>query len=315
MIWIKIKRVVKAGSVSFVRNGSVSVASTLVMTVTLSVIASLIFVSAILQSTLQGIKEKVDVNVYFESTATEPQILALKSRLDSRPDVAATTYTTAEQALENFKQRHGDNQLVMGALDEIGENPLEASVNIRAQDPSQYQAIADYIEQQNATGDNTQQIVKKISYIENKEAIDTLSKIINSSERLGIIVALFFILISILITFNTVRLAIYTSKDEIGVMRLVGASSRYIKGPFVVVGVIYGLVSAIITLVLFYPITYWMGPMTYNLGTGLNVFTYYLSNFLQITGIVIGSGVILGIISSYLAVKKYIKVQPLGRLE
>lgn len=308
MMWTKLKRVIKAGGASFVRNGSVSVASTLVMTVTLSVIASLLFVSAVLQSTLEGIRDKVDVNVYFEMSASEDQILAMKARLDSREDIESTAYTNADQALANFRERHGGNELVMGALDEIGENPLEANINIRATDPSHYQAIADFIQQENVTGENTQQIVKKISYIENKEAIDTLSRIISSSERLGIIIALFFIIISILITFNTVRLAIYTSKDEIAVMRLVGASSRYIKGPFVTVGIIYGLVSAFITLVIFYPITYWVGPMTYNLGTGLNVFTYYLANFLQITAIVIGAGVILGIISSYLAVKKYIQV-------
>jgi len=308
MLWTKIKRIIKGGSVSFVRNGSVSVAASLVMTVTLSVIMSLIFVSALLQSTLSGIREKVDINVYFESTAPESAILALKKDLDNQPDVAETSYTSPEQALANFKERHKDNSLLMDALDEVGINPLEASINVRATDPSKYQAIADYIQAQNISASDAQGIVKKISYIENKTAIDTLSKMISSSERLGLIIALFFIVVSILITFNTVRLAIYISKDEIGVMRLVGASERYIKGPFVVVGILYGIVSSLITLVIFYPITYWIGPMTYNLGTGLNIFNYYLGNFVQITAIIIGCGIVFGIISSYLAVKKYIRV-------
>ena len=308
MLWTKIKRIIKGGSKSFVRNGSVSVAASLVMTVTLSVIMSLIFVSALLQSTLSGIRDKVDINVYFESTAPESAILALKANLDKQPEVASTSYTSPDQALANFKERHQDNPLLMSALDEIGTNPLTASLNVRAHDPSQYKAIADYIQTQNVSASDSQGIVNKISYIENKTAIDTLSRIINSSERLGLIVAFFFILVSILITFNTVRLAIYISRDEIGVMRLVGASERYIKGPFVVVGILYGLVSSLITLIIFYPITYWIGPMTYNLGTGLNVFNYYLGNFVQITAIIIGCGIVFGIISSYLAVKKYIKV-------
>ena len=308
MLWTKIKRIIKGGATSFVRNGSVSVAASLVMTVTLSVILSLIFVSALLQSTLSGIREKVDINVYFESTATESQIMELKALIDKEPEVAATTYTSPDQALADFKARHQDNPLLMDALTEVGTNPLTASINIRAHDPSQYQAIADFIQAQNTTGTDTQGIVNKISYIENKAAIDTLSKIINSSQRLGLIVALFFIIVSILITFNTVRLAIYISRDEIGVMRLVGASERYIKGPFVVVGILYGLLSSLITLVVFYPITYWIGPMTLNLGTGLNIFDYYLGNFFQITGIIVSCGIIFRIISSYLAVKKYIKV-------
>jgi cell division transport system permease protein len=308
MIATKIKRIIKAGAKSFTRNGSVSVASTLVMTVTLSVVASLIFVGALLQSTLQGIREKVDINVYLETTATESQAQALLTALQSRPEVEEVTYTSAEQALEAFRARHSENPLIQDALEEVGGNPLEASLNIRAVDPSYYQAIADFVQAQNVSGDGTVGIVNKISYIENKEAIDTLSRIIQSSEKLGLIVAIFFVLISMLITFNTVRLAIYTSKDEIGVMRLVGASSRYIKGPFIIIGVIYGIVGALITLIIFYPITYWLGPLTFNLGTGMNVFHYYLANFLQITGIVMGAGILLGVIASYLAVRKYINV-------
>lgn len=293
---------------SFARNGSVSVASTLVMAVTLSVIASLLFVGALLQSTLQSIREKVDINVYLEATATESQATTLQNALKARPEVAMVNYTSPEKALESFRARHSNNPLIIGALEEVGGNPLEASLNIRATDPSKYQVIADFVEKQNASGENTRGIVSKISYIENKEAIDTLSRIIDSSEKLGFIIATFFIVISILITFNTVRLAIYTSKDEISVMRLVGASARYIKGPFIIIGAIYGLVSSIITLFVFYPITYWLGPLTYNLGTGLNVFSYYLGNFMQITAIIISAGLVLGIISSYLAVQKYIKV-------
>ncbi len=293
---------------SFVRNGSVSLASTLVMTVTLSVITSLVFTGALLQSTLNGIKEKVDINIYFDNSATDDQIMAFKKALDAQPEVAATTYTTADQALANFRARHQDNALLMSALDEVGGNPLEPTINVKAKDPSQYQTLADFIQTENASGNNTVGIVKKVSYEQNKDAIDALDRIIHSSERLGIVIALFFILVSILITFNTVRLAIYVSRDEISVMRLVGASARYIKGPFLVVGIIYGIVGAIITLLIAYPVAYWLGPITYNLGTGLNIFTYYLSNFLEIAAVVFGAGIIFGAISSYLAVEKYIKV-------
>src|SRR5690606_8211547 len=118
------------------RNGSVSVASTLVMTVTLSVIAALLFVGALLQSTLEGIRNQVDINVYFEASVTEEQALALQSKLESREEIASVSYTSPEQALENFRLRHEGNQLIMDALDEVGTNPLEASLNIRAEDPS-----------------------------------------------------------------------------------------------------------------------------------------------------------------------------------
>lgn len=306
MLWVKIKRVIKAGFINFWRNGSVTVASTLVMAVTLGVITSIIFVGALLNSTLQGIREKVDINVYFVQGAGEEDIFALREQIDELPEVESITYTSAEQALANFREKHQDNDLILDALDEIKANPLGASLNIRAKDPSQYEAIATFIEAQDISG-NRSSVVEKVNYSQNRAAIDALTRIIDSSERLGSIVAIFFALISILIIFNTIRLAIYTSKEEIAVMRLVGASYRYIRGPFLITGVIYGLVASIITLIIAYPVTYWVGPMTVSLGTGLNAYNYYLSNFFEIAGAVILIGVGLGIISSYLAVKKYLK--------
>src|SRR6185369_12184301 len=113
----------------------------------------------------------------------------------------------------------------------------------------------------------------------NKDAIDRLTAIITSANNLGFALTLFLIVISILITFNTIRLVIYMSRDEIAVMRLVGASEGYIRGPFFVAGALYGFISAIITLILFYPITLWLGKTTANFFIGLNVFSYYASHF------------------------------------
>jgi cell division transport system permease protein len=307
MIWVKLKRIIKSGFISFWRNGYVSLASTLVMTVTLSVILAIIFVGALLNSTLQGIREKVDINVYFIKGATEEQIFSLQREVEALPEVESVVYTSAEQALENFRLKHKDNPLIIGALEEINTNPLGASLNIRARDPSQYESIASFVQTRDLSGTGAQSIVEKINYTQNKVAIEALGKLIQSSEQLGAIIALFFALISILITFNTIRLAIFISKDEISVMRLVGASQRYIRGPFLIVGVLYGLIAAIITIVIAFPITYWVGPMTISLGTGLNAYTYYLDNFIDIAGAVILIGLFLGIVSSYLATKKYLK--------
>jgi len=116
------------------------------------------------------------------------------------------------------------------------------------------------------------------------------------------------IIISILITFNTLRLVIYMSREEISVMRLVGASTMYIRGPFFVAGAIYGFISAILTLIIFYPITIWLGGATQSFFVGFNIFSYYTSHFGEIFLIIVGSGVIIGSISSYLAVCKYLKI-------
>ncbi len=309
MIWTNIKRTLKSGFVSFWRNGSVSLASVLVMIVTLLVISSIIFIGAMLSSTLKSIESKVDINVYITQTASDTDIASLQKSIKNLPEVATVTLTSREEALTQFRQRHQDDELTLQALDEIGTNPLGASFNIRAKDPSQYETIVKFLDSQKTGVDGSGTgVIERVNYSNNKAAIDALNRIMTSSRKLGTIVVTFFALVSILITFNTIRLAIYIFREEIAVMRLVGASEMYIRGPFVTVGLMYGAVAGIITLILLYPMTYYVGPLTFNLGTGLNVFNYYIGNFGQMFLVVVGTGLILGAVSSYLAVKKYLKV-------
>ncbi len=307
MFWISIKRIIRAGFFSFWRNGFVSLSSILVMVVTLFVIGSLIFSGAILKSTLDVIRSKVDINVYFVRDAEETDILSLKKSLEALPEVLApVVYVSREQALDAFKARHQNDEFTLQALDELGDNPLGATLNIKAKDPSQYQSIADFLNNNGSVSGTT--IIDKVNYYQNKDAIDRLTKIINSANSLGFILTIILVVISVLITFNTIRLVIYMSRDEISVMRLVGASTGYIRGPFFVAGALYGFISAIITIFLFYPVTLWLGTTTENFFVGLNVFHYYTSNFGQIFLVIVLSGVAIGSISSFLAVRKYLNV-------
>lgn len=309
MMWTSMKRIARSGFFSFWRNGFVSLSSVLVMIITLFVITSTIFLGAILNASLQEIKSKVDINVYFVRTAPEADILALQKALEVLPEVKVPVeYVSREDALADFRQKHQDDQFTLQALDELGENPLGASLNIRAKEPSQYEGIAEFLKSKGALTENGTTIIDKINYYQNKTAIDTLTKMINSANRLGFILTLFLVLVSILITFNTIRLAIFMSRDEISVMRLVGASRMYIRGPFIVSGAIYGVVSGFITLTLFFPITLWLGNATAEFFVGLNVFSYYISNFAQIFLIVIFSGAFIGALSSFLAVRKHLKI-------
>lgn len=286
-----------------------SLSSILVMMVTLFVIGSTIFSGVILQSTLEQIRDKVDINVYFVTTAGENDILAMKKSLEQLPEVAPPViYVSRDQALADFRARHQNDQFTLQALDELGDNPLGATLNIKAKDPSQYESIAQFLNSKSSEATPGTSIIDKVNYYQNKDAIDRLTKIIDSANRLGFILTLFLIIISILITFNTLRLVIYMSRDEISVMRLVGASTGYIRGPFFIAGAIYGFISGILTLILFYPVTLWLGKTTENFFVGLNVFHYYTNNFGQIFLVIVGSGIAIGSISSYLAVRKYLKV-------
>lgn len=300
------KRIIKSGWINFKRNGIISAAAVLVVTITLSVLTGLIFLQAILHSSLSQIEDKVDITMYFSTAAPEDRIMSVQSSLEKLPEVDTVTYTSREEAVEIFRERHKDDYLTIQALDELDENPLGASLEIKAHDSAQYDAIVRFIEGDNGPARLNANIIDKINYHQNKLVIDRLNAIISGARNLGFAVTLVLMVISIIITLNTIRLTIFIAKEEIGVMRLVGAANKYIRGPFMVEGIVYGLISGVITLVIFFPITLWFGKsMTSFLG--MNLYTYYMQNFFQIFFIILGAGVVLGAVSSFLAVHKYLK--------
>lgn len=308
LLWTKLKRIARTGFFNFWRNGTVSLASVLVMMVTLATIGSITFASAILDTVLTELRDKIDVNVTFVVGADEPDILSIKHTIESLPEVLLVTYVSPQEALDQFKERHQNDQSILTALEELGDNPLGAVLNVKARDPSQYASVAQFLESDNALSKNGVTIIDRVNYFQNKMAIDRLSAIIRSADRLGFVLTLAMAAISMLIAFNTIRLTIYIAKDEISVMRLVGASTGYIQGPFVVVGVIYGLVAGILTLLLFIPATYYASSVTGSFFTGFSLFSYYVRHFLEIAGIVLVSGILIGALSSMLAIRRYLKV-------
>jgi cell division transport system permease protein len=308
MFWTNAKRIIRTGFMNFWRNGTVSLASVFMMIVTLLVIGFIIFGSAVLNTSLTEIKSKVDISVTFVPSAAEADILAIKSTLETMPEVSLVTYTSRADALTAFEARHADDQSILTALNELNDNPLGAELDVKAKDPAQYQSIADFLSGTGALTKDGVSIIDHVNYFQNKVAIDKLSSIIHAADKLGFGIALAFVILSILIAFNTIRLTIYIAREEISVMRLVGASISYIQGPFVMVGVIYGIVAAITTLVLFLPITFWIGKVTANFFIGLNLFTYYLHNFPEIFLILTGSGIAIGAIASMWAIRRYLRV-------
>lgn len=308
MDWMIIKRVLSGGAKDFTRGGAVSAATVLIMTVTLAIIGSLVFLSALLSYTLTTIKDKVDVSVYFITSASEPDIMAVKSDLEGLPQVAEVTYTSADQALAVFRENHASDQLTLQALDELGGNPLDASLEVRAKDPSQYESIVNFLEASPALSAGGTSIIDRINYAQNKDVIDRLTLAIRATREIGLFVVLVFALASVLIAFATIRLAIYTAKDEIAVMRLVGASNAYIQGPFIVAGVITGTIAGIIVLILLWPATWYAGDKTSAWLGGFNLANYYATHFLLLFAIIMGSGIVLGALASILAARKYLKV-------
>jgi cell division transport system permease protein len=232
--------------------------------------------------------------------------------------VASTIYVSNDAALANFEAKWQNNALIMQGLKEVGDNPFPASLNIKAKDPSQYGNIANFLMSKNPTDTTGTTIIDKVNYQENKLIIDRLSAIIPTVETSGSIIAVIFVLVALIVVFNTIRLIVYAAKDEISVMKLVGASNLYVRGPFVISGIMYGIVSAIITLVLMAVFAYWSDAVVLklagvdvasNFSLIVNVLSsYFVKNFGQIFILIMGSGIILGGVSSYVAARRYLRV-------
>ncbi len=308
-MFLSFRRIVKTGFVNFWRNGFVSTSSIVVMTITLFVLGSLFFLNALLDTSLGSLKEKVDINVYFALDASDEEVAKVRDSVAALPEVREVELTTREQARDRFKERHANDELELQALEELPDNPFPASLAIRAVDPSQYTSISTFLTEDTATlSSDGSRIVSKVNYKDNKAAIERLRDIIRGVELFGLALSTVLITSSIIIVFNTIRMAIYISREEIAVMRLVGASDMYIRGPFVIEGMMYGVIAAIIALVSFYPLVLWLGPSTQQFFGTINLFSYYTGNFGQIFLTIMGTGMFLGALSSFLAVKKYLRV-------
>jgi cell division transport system permease protein len=318
MIFTTIKRITRTGFVNFWRNSFLSFAAIVVLTLSLCALGGLIFASAFGRALIADVKDKVDINVYFVLTAPESDILIVKKDLGSLPEVNRVEYISRDKALADFKAKWSSNALIMQGLDEVGSNPFPAVLNIKAKDPGQYGSIANYIQNKAPVGVDGSPLVEKVNYAQNKLIIDRLSRIIPAMERGGLIIALILILVAIVVVWNTIRLIIYTSKDEISVMKLVGASNIYVRGPLVVSGIIYGVVSGIITLLLMAAFAYWSDTVILRFA-GVEVASdfelvvnilskYFVQNFGQIFMMIIGAGIVLGGVSSYVAARRYLRV-------
>ena len=298
-----LNRIIKSGITNFYRNGWLSTATVLIMTITLLSLTSIFLLNVVLTSVLGILEEKVDISVYFDLNAKEQDILTLKSKLETLEEVKNVEYVSASEALEIFKKRHSDDEILLKSVQELNDNPLEASFNVLAKDASNYETVASFRNQ-----NQFESIISKINYAENKFVIERLGNIISVLRQSGLATSLVLALIAFLVAFNTVRLAIYSSREEITIMKLVGASNWFVRGPFIVEGVLHGLVSSAFAFMIIVPGVAALGPKLFNFLPDINLVNYLGDNFWQLLFFQTLGGIVLGVFSSWFAIRKYLKV-------
>ena len=294
-------RIIKSGVTSFWRNKWLSSSAISMMSLAILGITSLLLVNVLINSLTANLEDKIDISVYFNLDASEDEILDARVDLVKLSEVRSAEYISTEEALKKFKDKHQDNNILMQSLDELDSNPLEASLNIKAQQASQYESIVGFFDQEKYS-----KIIDKINYLENKAVIARLTSITRSIRQIGLVILLVLAGLAVLVTFNTIRLTIYSSRKEIKVMKLVGASNWFAKGPFIVEGALYGVIAAIISLFVLYPFLWYLSPKITSYLPGTDLFYFFQANIIVLFLIQILVGVFLGTVSSMVAIRRYL---------
>jgi len=303
-----LKRTTKAGWQSFKRNGLVSSAAILILFITISSVTSVFLFNALSKKVVKTLQDKVSIGVYFYTNVPEPQILQFKEELNKYLNVKSIIYISREKALENFRAIRKDDDTVKRALEELsGQNPLPASLHIKADNPSNYKNLVGDIESSQFNS-----LIESVDYSDRQLAIANLNSLSKKVTQAGWFIVILFTIVAILVSFNTIRLAIYNEKSKIEVMRLVGANNAFINAPYTMQGILYGLIASIIAFFSFAIILRFIDPVLqgYFLGLGedINLSNYYASNWFWFLLLQIVMGIVIGVVSSIVAVRKYIKM-------
>jgi cell division transport system permease protein len=297
-------RVIKNGILNFVRNGVLSFASTTIMVLTLLTLSVFFIVNIVLNTGIEAIQNKIDVSAYLQDTAKETQIIELQNKLASLSEVKSVKYVSKQEALERYKQQNVNNQKLLESLQGI-DNPLPASLEVKVYDPSKLDLVTKTFDE-----DPYKPLVRKVSYKENKIVIDKLFSATEFIKKVGVGATIIFALVALVIVYNTIRIAIFSQSNDIEIMRLVGATNWYIRGPFVFEGALYGIIATIISMIALGAILFYTGPALGNYfgGVGTDVTSYLYDNAITILLLQLAIGVAIGVISSMLALRKYLKI-------
>lgn len=306
MLGISFIRVLRSSFQNFFRNIWLSLATLVIMIITLLMMSLLYFANVFGSQVLRTIEQKVDLSATFKDSATESQIQAVAGEIGAREDVEDVRVITSDQALEEFRARHADDPFIEDSLRELESNPLPASLYVVADDPRFYQNIASQLE-----SEKYEPFIEEVNFQDLRPVIARMIDIMNTVRNGALVVTVTFAALVVLIMFNTVRLAIYSFREEIDIMRLVGASNWFIRGPFLLEAIFVALLSVAISTAIIYPVLKATSPRLQQFfftdGALFDVFSFAASNWLTVLGLQVAAAVGLATFSSLIAIRRYLR--------
>lgn len=303
------RRIVRTGMLNFVRNAWLATAAIAIMTVTLTIILFSIVANATFAHTIAQINDKIDISVYLKDSITERQRQQLAEALQDLPNVRDVTYVSKEDALQKYRTDNANKQSLLQAISETG-NPLPASLSIDPIDPTQIQSIKEFLDKPENKALQDPQAGTSYSG-ERKIAIDNISHATRILQRVGVVAVLLFAIISVLIIFNTIQMAIFNRRDELTIMRLLGATTWYIRGPFVVESILHGVIAAVLSVAIIHAVFVTASSALQASSLGLLDIgyssQYFSGNFATLLTMQLIIGIVIGAVSSIIATRRYLK--------
>ena len=297
-------RIIKTGATNFIRNLWLSMAATMVMTITLVIFSTLFLLFFLTNYSISTIKNTVDISVYFKIGLAEEQINTIKSDLAADSRVNNITYVSAQQSFDDFKSKHQNDPLITQSLNELTENPLPATLHIKANKLEDYPGISEKLQ-----GDAYKNFVDKVNFDDNRLVIESLGKILQFIITFGLGLVIIFAIIAILVIYNTITLTIFNRKEEVEIMRLVGATNWYIRGPFLVESLLYSLISTFITASLMLPVFTKIVPkIALYVNPQVILYANSTMNFVYLTLSLLILALMISIFSTLFAIRKYLKI-------
>ena len=300
---LKLWRTFKDGGRNIRRNGWLAFATISILTLSLFIVSLSALLGLTTDLLLENLREKISVNVSFNTDVSEERIQEIQGELSKyTQEIKSVEYISRDQALNEFLEQNNNDPTIKKAIEEIGENPLLASLVIKANSADDYPLIVDQIQNSSFQSD-----IARINYEKNKRIFERLEKINQGTRKIVLALGVMFILIAVLITFNTIRITIYSHRKEFEIMRLVGASNLYVRMPVIFEGALYGVIATFFTLLFLALVAFYMAPLTEGAITQGNVLQLYGRYFFGIAFSILILGVGLGVVSSALAIRRYLK--------
>ena len=298
-------RALKFSFQSFFRNIWLSIVTIVILVLTLFSVTLVAGINVAAEQAIEVVKEKVDVSVYFRADVAEEDVLNTEDALKELQQVKEITYTSKDEALQQFKINHADEPLILESIEELDENPLGATLTIKAHAIEDYPAILSVIDVEPHSS-----LIQYRNYDDNELVIDRLSTIASNIQSIGISICIVFVVIAILIIFNTIRINIYTHREEIGIMKLVGATNTFVRSPFLIESFMYAIFAVVISIAILFPLLGVVGPYVdeFFKGYSFDLVKYFTSHLWQIVGLQLVFAGVLSFLSSSIAIGRYLRV-------